>query len=450
MPRQTTANALRFSAMALAVTSLVACGGGAFDEPDIAQAALGGADDSPGRATTLSATSLPAGQIRLASTSAAGVAASASSTTCGLSSDGRVVLFSSDAANLAAGDTNGRADLFLKHLDTGAVVRVTTQSNGAQIAAGGNCLGATMTPDARLVAFTSAEAVFVKNTQTGQLTQASPPAGTVPQDVGYFGGVLSDDGRSLVFMTQPEQVYAGSYTWVNVVPARLMLRDLDTGGLQTLPTDNGIVAQGQVIGSRFAISPDGTRVAFVSSSSSLVPGDNNTRPDVFVHDLLSGGNTLASSASDGTASDAVQYWNPTFVSNHQVAFGTGGASNLGARGLYLKDLGSGALTLVLSATQGGADARLSGDARKVVFPRTYRAGSWNTRVFVRDLSTGAEALVSASASGTASNNTATGAVISRDGSTVIFGSNASNLVSPRPAAGVFHVYAKTIGASGLE
>lgn len=284
----------------------------------------------------------------------------------------------------------------------------------------------------------------MKNTETGLLTQASPPAGTVPQVTGFFGGVLSDDGTKVVFVTQPETRYEGAYQWVNVIPARLMLRDLSNGSLVTLATDNGIVAQGEVLTAQFAISPDGRRVTFTSSSASLVPGDANARPDVFVRDLISGATLLASSTSDGLASNSVQYLNPTFASNTQVAFVTGSASNLGVRGLYLKDLSSGTLSLVLSTSDGGTDAVLSGDAKKVAFGRLY--SGFDSRVFVRDRATGQETLVSASANGVASNGNSSARVISRDGTRVVFGSNASNLVSPRPPASVYQVYAKVIAA----
>lgn len=90
-----------------------------------------------------------------------------------------------------------------------------------------------------------------------------------------------------------------------MIPARLMLRDLSNGSLVTLATDNGIVAQGEIVSNRLAISPDGLRVAFVSSSSSLVPGDSNARPDVFVRDLASGATLLGSSTSEGVPASPV-------------------------------------------------------------------------------------------------------------------------------------------------
>lgn len=438
------ARTLRLGSIAAAVLTLAACGGGDIAEPEIPAAGLAAADEPAARAGTLAALSLPAGAIERV-TSINGRAATTSSQTCGVSANGRLVLFASDGAGFVPGDTNGRTDLFLKNRDTGDIQRVSTQSNGAQIAEGGSCRS--MTPDGRFVAFGSGTAVFVKDTQTGQLTQASPAAGTVPQVDGYFGGALSEDGRRIVFVTVPATEAGVRFDRINLVPRRIMLRDLQTGSLQTLATDNGIVAQGQVIGLGAAISRDGTRVGFVSSFAGLVPGDNNNRADVFVHELDSGHTVLVSSTSEGLASTAGQYKGVAVRADNTVSFSTAGLSNLGPRGLYLKDLATGSLTLVLGSPDGDATA-LSADGRHVLFTRIY--SNFDRRVFLRDRATGQDSLVSASASGTPSNGNSTGPRMSRDGSTVVFGSSARNLVSPRPPAGVFQVYAKTIAPAAAN
>jgi len=435
---------LRLGSVAAAVLTLAACGGGDIAEPELSAASLAAADEPDARAGTLAALGLPAGAIELVTT-VAGRAASTSSQPCGVSANGRLVLFASDSAAFVPGDTNGRTDVFLKNLDSGDIQRVTTQSNGAPLAEGGSCRS--MTPDGRFVAFGSGSAVFVKDTQTGQLTQASPAAGTVPQVQGYFGGALSDDGRRIVFVTQPATTAGVRFDLVNQVPRRILLRDLQTGSLQTLPTDNGIVAQGEVLGLGASISRDGTRVGFVSSSAALVPGDTNNRADVFVHELDSGNTVLVSSTSEGLASTAGQFEGVSLRSDNTVSFSTSGLSNLGPRGLYLKDLATGSLTLVLGSPDGDATA-LSADGRHVLFTRIY--SNFDRRVFLRDRATGQDRLVSASASGTASDGNSTGPRMSRDGTTVIFGSSARNLVSPRPPAGVFQVYAKTIAPAAAN
>lgn len=188
---------------------LSACGG--VDEPESSASAAENDERAQAAAagtTTAASSSNPAvGSFQLVSTPPGGVAAKNGSSTCAVSADGSKVPFSIDATNLVAGDSKRVADLFLKDLATDSMIRVTTQNSGAQIAAGSNCLGTTMTPDGRVVAFNPGNAVFVDNTQTGLLTQPSPPAGTAPQVTGFFGGALSDDGSSIDFLTLPETTH---------------------------------------------------------------------------------------------------------------------------------------------------------------------------------------------------------------------------------------------------
>ena len=49
-----------------------------------------------------------------------------------ISGDGRYIVFYSDATNLAPGDTNGRRDIFVYHVQAGATVRASVASNGTQ------------------------------------------------------------------------------------------------------------------------------------------------------------------------------------------------------------------------------------------------------------------------------------------------------------------------------
>jgi Tol biopolymer transport system component len=177
------------------------------------------------------------------------------------------------------------------------------------------------------------------------------------------------------------------------------------------------------------LSANGRIVLFSSDGASLVPGDANGRPDLFVRDLVSGSTTLVSSPSEGLASTARQFSGARLLSNTRVSFRTEGLSNLGPRGLYLKDLDTGRLSLLLGAADGDASG-LSADAGKLAFTSSY--SGFDRRVFVRDLATGQEAL--ASASSTASNGNGIGAAISGNGSRVVFGSNAPTLLSPRPQA----------------
>ncbi|KOG87642.1 hypothetical protein ADK38_24285, partial [Streptomyces varsoviensis] len=91
---------------------------------------------------------------------------------------GRYAVFSSDAADLVPGDTNGQQDLFVKDLRTGATERVSVASDGTQ----GDSWSAepAISADGQYVAFTSAATnlvpgddngtadVFVRDRRTGQ------------------------------------------------------------------------------------------------------------------------------------------------------------------------------------------------------------------------------------------------------------------------------------------
>ncbi len=57
-----------------------------------------------------------------------------------ISADGRFVIFQSAATNLVVNDTNGLSDIFRKDLLTGTIVRVNTDSSGAQATGGASSL----------------------------------------------------------------------------------------------------------------------------------------------------------------------------------------------------------------------------------------------------------------------------------------------------------------------
>ena len=70
-----------------------------------------------------------------------------------VSEDGRWVAFASRATNLVAGDTNGKADLFLKDMTLGTITRITVNANGDQ--ADDDSYQPLISKDGRFIAFTS-------------------------------------------------------------------------------------------------------------------------------------------------------------------------------------------------------------------------------------------------------------------------------------------------------
>lgn len=445
----------------LALSALVAlggCGGGGSDDELSAETA---ADESRSEALARRRTPPPpppppasppsppvdstvVGALALASSTATGQSKEGYAP-CGISADGNLIAFVSPSASLVPGDTNGVDDVFVKNLQTGAVQRISTSATGAQLTDHSSCRQ--MTPDGRFVLLGgfNLQGLVLKDLQTGAATPVYPAANSIPDNTGFSGGSMSDDGKVIAFVTRPTQTYLGAYSWVNNVPERIMVRNLATGSLTTLATDNGRTADGEIILGHLnaRVSPDGQRVAFVSSSSTLVAADTNQSPDVFVRNLATGSTSLATSSSSGAPmAGRTPLYNVEWVNNDVLQFDTTTATSLGPTGEYLKNVDTGALQFLLAPEDGDSPV-VSADLSTVVFGRLYGSG-WDRRIFSRDLSTGREQVVSSSSSGVAGNGNSNVGLISRNGARVVFGSNATNLFTPSPPSGSFQIYVKTI------
>ena len=241
---------------------------------------------------------LVTGVITRISTDALGNQANGSSGGAKLSDDGKKVLFSSYASNLVPDDTNNVSDLFLKDLVTGSITRVSTSSNGAQIAPYTlNSLGSSfsLSADGSKVAFSSGANnlvlndtndqidLFVKDLVTGIIKQVSTDSNGI-QGNGYSDGVmLSDDGTKIVFHSHANNLVINDTN--NAVD--IFMKDLSTGVLTLVSTNrNGEQANYQSFNS--VLSADGTKVAFQSLANNLVDNDTNGLFDIFVKDLVSG------------------------------------------------------------------------------------------------------------------------------------------------------------------
>lgn len=128
------------------------------------------------------AKNIATGGIVRVSSDSAGNAANNNSDNATLSYDGRYVVFSSTATNLVVGDTNGVRDVFRKDMLTGTTVRVSTSADGQQGL--GESSNATVSADGRYVIFESKSDftagdgdgrtdIFVKDLSSGALTRLS-------------------------------------------------------------------------------------------------------------------------------------------------------------------------------------------------------------------------------------------------------------------------------------
>ncbi len=227
------------------------------------------------------------GQTTRVSVASGGTEANASSSGPNLSDDGRYVAFSSSATNLVSADTNGKADVFVHDLQTGATTRVSVNSFGVQANMGGG--GADISGDGRYVMFSShsynliAEdelydgQVYLHDRQTGQTTLASRYSNGEPMFTGEIDApTLSRDGRYIAY---------GFYGHGELGLMNIWVRDLQMG--ETIQVTNGGVDY-EDSSSYPSLSANGSLVAYMSHSSRLVDGDTNGVSDIFVSEVSYG------------------------------------------------------------------------------------------------------------------------------------------------------------------
>ena len=147
------------------------------------------------------------GILTRVSANSAGEAANGNSDNASASADGRYIVFSSQASNLVDGDTNGHRDVFRKDMHSGAVLRVSISADAAQGL--GDSSNATISADGRFVMFESTSDftpgdgdgkadIFIKDLNTGALARLSSGGGA--DHFNYAGqAALTADGLSAVF-----------------------------------------------------------------------------------------------------------------------------------------------------------------------------------------------------------------------------------------------------------
>jgi Tol biopolymer transport system component len=224
-----------------------------------------------------------------------------------LSSDGRYVLFQSADADLVPDDSNSAGDVFLRDLQAGTTTRLSLNSDGSQIVGdhftSGGGAAPSISDDGRYLVFQSAsnvlapdfyyaDDVFVKDLQTGAVTLVSAdPDGDA---AGGIEGIISGNGRYVVFRAGETLLGAESRLRSDVY-----IRDLQTDALTLVSADSdGTPGNDASFG--HSVSADGRYVVFSSLATNLVPGDTNGIRDIFLKDLQTGVLTRVSTASDGS------------------------------------------------------------------------------------------------------------------------------------------------------
>jgi uncharacterized repeat protein (TIGR01451 family) len=200
-----------------------------------------------------------------------------------ISADGRYVAFDSEGTNLAKGDTNGTADVFVRDRLLGTTERV---SAGAQF--GGGREG-TISDDGNRVAFVSSandivqpdtnfvDDIFVRDRTTGVTVRVSDAPDGSEANNSSSNPDLNANGHLVAFESSASNLVANDVDG----SVDVFVRDLDAGvteGISVSPADT-TSSFGNSIGAN--ISPNGQWVTFSTQKTNLFPDAN-----VFVEDVV--------------------------------------------------------------------------------------------------------------------------------------------------------------------
>ncbi len=378
-----------------------------------------------------------------------------------ISRDGSLLAFTYAGDDLVAGDINKVSDVFLKNVTTGAVALVSIvlgnppilgklasdqpgisgsgrvvafRSLSTFLAVDGNRHGDIYLWDfnLRLPAF---ELVSVAlNGQAGDGASSGPPS-------------LDESGNLVVFLSASSDL---STTKGNG-KVQVYLRDRTKRTTQLISlTEKNFAAMGDSTSA--AISSDGNWVAFASQAADIVAGDVNGAADIFLRDLRRGVTTLISRRADFRQSNLPSDSPSLSADGGWVAFASQSTvfdplDRLKDWDIYLFDRLRGDLELITrppsiagkpvalpdgdsvrpSISFGGE--RIAFHSKAAFVPQDANDGLAD--VYVHDRAAGGQALISRTAQGLAGNGPSEFPALSGDGLTVVFQSEAFNLVADR-------------------
>ncbi|GGW49448.1 PD40 domain-containing protein [Streptomyces caelestis] len=336
------------------------------------------------------------------------------------SADGRHVAFLSWATNLAPGDTDSAADVYVKDLRTGDLRWVSDvpgdqefgtpsiSADGTRVAFA--ALAPNTWPPPREVRLPA----YLHDTRTGRTAQVDE--GTDPAFGRASTPVVSGDGRYVAFTARP--------TDRSDDRSLLYVRDLRRGTATEI--DHPLPSGEQRLVSP-TLSHDGSRVAYHLWDAGTDPGEDEE--GVHVLDRRTGERTRADAECAG---DPAESWvdSPVISADgRHVAFSrrcltlpSGGTND--TAGVVVRDLRRGTLRHVLGpqpqyTTHSG---RPSADARRIAFAVSQSDPGQRPRqiVYWRDLRTGQVAVISARPDGTANQRPAAHPTIDARGRVVAF------------------------------
>lgn len=233
-----------------------------------------------------------------------------------ISADGRYVVFPSLASNLTASDLNGKRDIFVRDMKTDTTTLLSKNSSGQS--ANGDSYIASISCDGSYVAFSSVATDIVSGDTNGsmdlflvdRISGGNVMNITLNGDQGASSqSDISCNGERLILQSDSTNLVADDTNSKNdifaysIIDNEFQRVNVDSTGAQSSGPNHGpqIIAGG-------SLNFSGRYVVFREHSSSLVAGDTNGVPDIFIRDLVDHTTQIISkrSLSSQTTASSIQ------------------------------------------------------------------------------------------------------------------------------------------------
>lgn len=308
-------------------------------------------------------------------------------------------------------------------------------------------LGLELSPDGKVLAFLTAEAVppagvatpgaprwYLRNLATGETRTLMPD---VPLEFSLPSPVFSPGSESLLLQTAAVLPGIPDFNGaedVLLAPVSLDSAQLISRRQQELANRSGGGGSALEPGT---LSHDGRLIVFVSNADNLVDGDSNGRQDVIVRDLVAGTNMLVSVGLDGRSPNA-DSWRPRISADGRWVVFVSASTNLVSgdsnpiSAVYVRDLARG--TTVIASARDQDDIKGS---RASLNPQISANGEWiafesnstnlvlgltnnRTRLYLRHLPSRRTVAISGELRPSDVNESSFGAVMDASGNNVAF------------------------------
>jgi hypothetical protein len=303
---------------------------------------------------------LTTGITSLVSVNSAGQQGNGPSYYPSISADGRFIAFYSLASNLVANDTNEKYDVFVHDMLTEETTRVSVDSSGDQ--ADGWSQYPDISSDGRYVVFESDATnltaedfngtydIFLHDRQNGQTSMVSVASDGNHANRESFFARISSDGRYVVF-----ESYANNLSPLDSdlsMDVYLHDRQLTTTSLVSV-SSSGVKGNSSSSGGH--VTSDGLYVGFTSTATNLVAGDTNNFEDVFLHNMQTGSTVRVSVGSTGQQGDQPSILADITTDGRYILFASAssifGGTNSSTNG-FIHDMQVGSTTLMTLGANG--------------------------------------------------------------------------------------------------